>query len=365
MKIAAAVRDRASDAFRIETLELDEPRDDEVLVRIVASGVCHTDLVSHDRVPLPAVFGHEGAGIVERVGSRVSRVKPGDRVVLSFPSCGACPGCYEGAPYRCDHLGQLAFAGARRDGSSPLRRPNGERVSGAFLQQSSFATHAIATERNTVPIAGDVPLELMGPLGCGIQTGAGAVLNAMKVARGKSVVVFGAGAVGLAGAMAAALVGAAPIVAVDIVPSRLALAREVGATDTIDARAGDVPAKVRAILPRGADYVLETTADAQAFADAFASLAMGAAIALVTVPHRGQPFPFAPRPIVAAAATVHGIIEGQAVPELFVPEMIGHYRRGRFPFDRLVRYYPFADINRAVADSHSGLTVKPILRMDG
>ncbi len=361
-EVTAAVLEETEGAFRLQSLDLDEPREDEVLVRIVAAGICHTDSGVQALVPKPAVLGHEGAGVVERVGLRVTRVRPGDHVVLTFGSCGACPGCAGGTPHLCENGHALQFACRRGDGSTTLSTPQ-HPVFGAFFQQSSFATHALATERNAVVVARDVPLELLGPLGCGFQTGAGAVMNSLDVRAGQSLAVFGVGAVGLSAVMAGAVVGAAPIVAIDVNAARLDLARALGATHALNADVGDVADEIGAITGRGVDAALETSGVEQSFNDAIACLAMGGACGLVTIPHIGTTFPFTPRGLLGKAASLRGVIEGSSVPETFIPQLIELYREGRFPMDRLVTYYPFAEINSAFRDAAAGTAIKPILRM--
>src|SRR5690349_19689108 len=183
---AAVVRGKGG-PVGIETLSLEGPRRDEVLVQVVATGMCHTDMVARDQVypvPHPIVLGHEGAGIVEAVGEHVRKVGPGDHIVLSFLPCGHCRACLEGAPASCENFNAYNFSGQRPDGSHALRDEQGRELNDRFFGQSSFAAYAIANERNVVKVRKDAPLELLGPLGCGIQTGAGAVLNALKVGAG-------------------------------------------------------------------------------------------------------------------------------------------------------------------------------------
>ena len=233
MEITAAVARGPGAPLSIETLELEDPRDDELIVRVVAAGVCHTDLVVRDQwipVPLPVVLGHEGAGIVERVGRSVTKVAPGDPVVMSFDSCGECPSCLAGEASYCHDLGGRNFAAQRPDGTSALSC-NGELIHAHFFGQSSFATHALCRERNVVKVASDAPLELLGPLACGVQTGAGAVINALKLGAGQSLAVFGTGSVGLSAVMAAKVVGATTIIGVDLRDQRLA-PREISARRT-------------------------------------------------------------------------------------------------------------------------------------
>ena len=275
VSITAAVVRAKSEPFAIERLELDEPRDDEVLVRIVGAGMCHTDLIVRDQfypVALPAVLGHEGAGVVERVGRAVVKVKPGDHVVLTYASCGVCVNCRKGLNGYCDEIYPRNFGGVRTDGSGTHRAHDGEAVTGCFFRQSSFGSYALAAERNTVKIRQDVPLEIMGPLACGIQTGAGAVINALKPSAGESIAIFGAGSVGLSAVMAAKLVGCAIIVAVDINPQRLELATELGATHVIDGSRADAVGEIQALTDGGVQYSLETTANPKVFRQAVDAL---------------------------------------------------------------------------------------------
>ena len=347
---AAVLRGRGP--LKIETLDMEGPRDDETLVRLAASGICRTDIDicdSWDERETPAVLGHEGAGVVEQVGRGVEGVKRGDHVVLSYDSCGNCAECRDGRPAHCRYGYELNFGFRRLDGTNPLQ---GSGVRGRFFGQSSFASHAVATERNLVRVSKKLPLEILAPLGCGFQTGAGTIMNSLKVAKGESVAVFGTGSVGLAAVMAARLAGAAPIIGVDIVPRRLKLAIQLGATHAVDARRGEIAGRVRGMAGGGVDYVVETTGEPEMHRLAVEILNLNGAAALLT----GEDG----KKLSGGRRTV-GIIEGDAVPQQFIPRLIRLYRRGRFPFDRLLKFYPFRDINRAMADARRGVTVKPVL----
>ena len=247
MKIRAAVARGIGAPFSIETVDLEEPRPDEARVRLVATGICHTDISMRDHkiypVPHPVVLGHEGAGIVEAVGSAVVKVKPGDRVILASASCGHCKCCQGGAPFYCYEFNALNFEGGRADGSSPFSQ-NGEKLH-YYQGQSSFATHTIIRERALVKVGPEAPLELLGPLGCGVITGAGGIINSLKVGVDASVAVFGTGSVGLSAIMAARLVGAGEIIAVDLVDS----APRAGARTRRD---GDYQSRARIRARRGA-----------------------------------------------------------------------------------------------------------------
>jgi len=364
---AAVVREQKQ-PFEVEELELEEPRADEVLVRVVATGICHTDLIVRDQwypVPLPVVLGHEGAGIIERVGEGVTELEPGDHVVLTFASCGRCPNCLRGKPTYCLQFFGLNFSGARLDGSNALGK-DGEPVHDRFFGQSSFATHAIATERNAIKVRDDVPLELLGPLGCGIQTGAGGVMNSLAPEAGTSMAIFGAGAVGISAVMAARIVGCATVVAIDIIPERLELARELGATHTIDPNETEnVVEEVQGITGGiGADYSLETTGVPAVFRQAVEALAPVGACGLIGAAPLGTEVSLDMNDILIPGKTVRGIVEGDSVPDVFIPRLVDLYAQGRFPFDRLVRSYPLNEINQAAEDAEKGDTLKPVLLVE-
>jgi aryl-alcohol dehydrogenase len=335
-----------------------------VLVRLVGVGACHTDLNhrDHGRGPLPAVLGHEGAGVVERVGARVTRVRPGDHVVPTFLTCGVCRNCRRGMPAYGPSAPALNFGGARPDGSTALRADRAA-VHGHYFGQSSFATHALASKRNTVPVPADAPLELLGPLGCGVQTGAGAVLHALRPPPGSRLAVVGVGSVGLSAVMAAATTGCATIIAVDIKPARLELARELGATHVLDGREVDAVDAIRSITGGGADYALETAGAASPalVRQAVECLTTPGVCGLVGAPPTDIELTLGHRHLFWGR-TVRGIVEGDSVPHVFIPALVALHARGRFPFDRLVRFYPLHEINRAAADAEGGVTVKPVLR---
>ena len=364
MKIRAAVLREGGQPFTVEELELEEPRNDEVLVRVVATGMCHTDLSElATQGPLPIVLGHEGAGIVERIGDHVTKVRPGDHVILSSPSCGSCRNCLRALPAYCASAPALKFSGARPDGSVGLRA-NREAVHSHYFGQSSFATHALASQRTAVKVPSEIPLEQLGPLGCGVQTGAGAVLNVLRPPVGSSIAVFGTGAVGLSAVMAAIVAGCTTIIAVDVKASRLALARELGATHTLNPAEGDVVDAIRQISGGGVDYALDTSG---AGSPAVVSQAVESLAALGTCGLVGG----APAGMEVTlqhwtlfwGRSVRGIIQGDSNPDLFIPTLIALHTQGRFPFDRLLAFYPLDEINEAAAASTEGHVVKPVIRM--
>jgi aryl-alcohol dehydrogenase len=365
VKTAAAVLREGAHYPVIETLDIEAPRAGEVLVRIVATGICHTDVRAGASggvgTPKPVVLGHEGAGVVEQVGDGVTTLVPGDHVVLSGSSCGTCPSCRRNFPSYCSQMLPRNFGGLRLDGTSALSL-DGQLIYGQFFGQSSFAQYAIAGERTAVRVPRDVPLEVLGPLGCGIITGSGAVLNSFKLAPGDSIAVFGTGGVGLSAVMAARLAGAARIIAVDVVPSRLELAKELGATDAIRVtQTSDLAQQIRDLVPGGVNFSFNTTPVPDIFTQALNCLSMRGVAGFVTAP-RGEwkPELF---PMLAGGRKLQGILGGDAAPQVFIPMLIDYYRQGRLPFDRLIRFYPFAQIADAFRDMEQGETIKPVLRM--
>jgi aryl-alcohol dehydrogenase len=355
MEIQAAVTESKGAPYAIQPVELSEPQAGEVLVRIAASGICHTDLIIRDQwypVPLPAVLGHEGAGVVERVGLGVSRVAPGDHVAMSYDSCGECPKCLVGKPFNCHDFFARNFGATRPDGSTALAR-EGEPLHSHFFGQSSFATYAIATERNVVKLDADLPLEVIAPFGCGIQTGAGAVLNVMRPEAGTSLVVFGTGTVGLAAIMAARVAGCGRIVGVDLNPARLELARELGATEVVGA--GE-PVE-------GMDFALETTGSADVLRTAVYSTGPGGVTGIIGAPPFGAEVSLDVNELLTLGRTVHGIVEGESVPGVFIPRLIELWRQGRFPVEAIMKTYDFDQLDAAAHDAEEGRVVKAVVKM--
>jgi aryl-alcohol dehydrogenase len=363
--IAAVARTPGQD-FMIEPLVLAHPQSDEVLVRIAGVGICHTDLVARDQiipVPLPAVFGHEGAGIVEAVGSEVRDLVPGDKVVLSYLSCGRCPQCGHSDFGYCAHFGALNFLGRRTDGTSAIRDEAGP-ISGHFFAQSSFATYAIAHERNTVKVDSALPLEMLGALGCGIQTGAGAIFHSLDCQPGSSVAIFGGGSVGMSAVMAAAVRKCAPIIVVEPVEARRNLALELGATHVIDPGVDDAPGAIREIRPDGVDFVVEVTGIPAVIEAAIASLVKRGTCALMGSPQKaGETFSVRTGTFITSGARLIGVMQGDSDPQTFIPELLALQAAGKFPFEKLMTTYQFADINRAIADQAKGIVLKPVLVM--
>lgn len=363
----AAVSWEAGDPFDLREVQLDALRSDEVRVRMVATGVCHTDISAARGVipfPLPGVLGHEGAGVVEEVGARVERARVGDRVLLSFTSCARCPACRSGHPAYCDRHLRLNLLGGRRADGSTTVTVDGKPVNAHFFGQSSFATQAVVDERSLVvlpPDTSDADLRILAPLGCGLQTGAGAILNELRPTPGSVLAVTGAGAVGLAAVMASRLTAVLDVIVVDRVAARLELARELGATEVVDTATIDAGEALMELTGgRGVDFALETTGNVAVLDTLIPSLAVRGACAVVGAPPAGARGSFDVN-MLLPGRSVRGVTLGDSEPETFVPLLVEAYRRGLFPLDRLVRPYPFAEINRAVEDASSGATIKPVL----
>lgn len=363
MQTLAAIVRATKQPFEIATIDLDEPRPDEVQIRVIAAGVCHTDAIVRDQIYptfLPAVFGHEGAGVVVAVGSAVTSVKPDDKVVLGFNSCGQCLKCLGGKPAYCEKFYDRNFACTRDDGSTAFSE-DGEQVGSHFFGQSTFANYTNVSARSVVKVDDDVPLELLGPLGCGLSTGAGAILNSLGVRAGDTVAVFGTGAVGSAAIMAAAATGATTIIAVDIHNSRLEMTKELGATHTINSKDEDPAEKIKELTGDGVQFALDTTGVVAVTRQAADSLAINGTVGLVGAPAPGTEATFEVGASLVRGWKFQTIIEGDAVRQDFIPRLVHLWRQGKFPIEKLVRTYPLEQINDAFADSASGEVIKPII----
>jgi aryl-alcohol dehydrogenase len=367
MRASAAIFEKLHTPLGVAEVDVDSPGPGEVLVRVVAVGVCHTDALAIEGdmpFPAPGVLGHEGAGVVAAVGDGVTNVSVGDNVVIGWPWCGSCRNCLEGQPRYCLELGALVIAGCRADGSTALRRLDGSPLHSHFFGQSSFASYSVCAASALVPVPSDAPVAILGPLACGLGTGAGAVLNVLRPFTGSSVVVFGAGAVGLSAVMAARLTGATTIVAVDRVASRLALARELGATETVDVSvAGTDPvAAVQEICGGPADFSLECTGVIDVVRQAADSVGMRGTVGLIGGAPAGASFTLDHMSTLWGKRVV-GILGGEGRSVSLIGALIELNRQGRFPFDKLITEFPLERVNEAMEASRAGDVIKPVLRM--
>lgn len=364
MKVKAAVCNEYKTPLSIEEIDLREPAAEEVLIKLVSTGVCHTDIVAQDNGwdgwnPLPMVFGHEGAGIVEKVGPGVLDFQVGDHVVISYPNCGICNTCITGREWFCLETERLTHHGKMRDGGTTFSR-DGQPV-GAFFGTGTFSSHLVSSVRNLAKIDKDVDLAHMAPLACGFMTGSGAVLNQLQPKIGDTIAIYGAGGVGFASMFAANISHCSKVIMVDVVESRLKLAKELGATHVINANeVDDVTAEIRKITDgKGVNFAAETTGAEQVVLGAIDALALDGEIAIIAVPRHVEFKQFFYSMFMKKVTT---IIMGCAHTKLFIPQIIEYYKQGLFPFDRLVKFYDFKDINKAMDDSHEGTTIKPIVK---
>ena len=364
MKIKAAVAYERDAPFIVKEVELSSPKETEILVKMAGCGICHADLFVKENGPtaLPAVFGHEGSGVVERVGSGVTMVEPGDHVVFCSYSCGVCEFCLSGHPAWCIRCDEVNFGGISADGTKRMKDENGTDLS-CFFGQSSFATYVVADQRSAVKVDRDVDTAMLGPLGCGFQTGAGSVLNVLKPEAGDTLAVFGCGSVGLAALMAANLSGCSTIVGVDAVQTKLDIAKELGATHVINGK--DEPDILKRTMEitngRGLDYTFDTIGTDEILAAAIESLHRGGTCG--TVASTGdKTIGLKLVTLMGHSKSLVGIVQGDSVPWTFIPKLIDYYKEGLFPFDKLIKYYDFEDINKAMDDFHHGLVIKPVLK---
>ena len=372
LDITAAVAVGADKPFETTALTLRSPGPGELLVRVVATGICHTDV--HTKInafcEFPMVLGHEGVGVVESIGSGVEGFAVGDHVIMTYDFCGTCAQCETDSPSYCDKHGELNFSGVRPDGNKTHRTLEGQRpdVGGSFFQQSSFATHALANERNTIKVDSSLPLPILAPLGCGVQTGAGTVLNTLDAQPGTTLAVFGCGCVGLSAVMAAKVAGVENIIAIDLHQSRLDLALELGATHALnpgEVDGGDgLLAAVAEVRPGGCHYAIDTTGNPNVLRQAFdacgpmgvtAMIAPGVPGTEVSVEMMG----------LLPGKSLRGVVQGDSVSSEFIPRLIDLWQDGQFPFDRLVTTFDGLDsLDDAVNAMGAGDVIKPVVLID-
>lgn len=366
MKIKAAVVEKKGDPFVIkDDIELHEVGPTDVQVHMVASGICHSDEAIRKgdaSLGYPVILGHEGAGIIEKVGSEVQNLKPGDHVVMAFYADGLCDKCLEGIPTQCRNYAKYNLSGTRFDGDDQFKE-NGKHISDMF-NQSSFTTTTVTNQRNCVKVDKDADLRRVGPLGCGYITGSGTVFNTLKPRPGQTIAVFGTGAVGLAAMMAGKISGCTRVIAVDIVPSRLELAKELGATDTINSKDEDPVKKIQELTNGyGVDFAVDTTGLPAVMKPALDALAQGGTLAAIAVtPHD---FTFSTwNDLCVGDKKVIGVNMGDAIPQIDVPRLIRFNKLGMFDYEKTEKFFDFEDINEANQASVSGKVIKPVLIID-
>ena len=361
VKITAAVAVKAKAPLVFRDLELADPEGNEILVRTVATGVCHTDLLLRDGIfgpPAPVIPGHEGVGFIEVVGPNVQNLKVGDAVALSQSSCGYCADCRRSHPMNCQNYTQYNLTGLRPNRKKAIVC---EEIGSSFVGQSSFATYILATENNAALLPSEnFDLTDAAPLGCGMATGAGTVINAMKPAIGSTIAIFGAGAVGMAAVMAARIRRCSRIIIVDLLQQRLDMAKELGATHAIDGGDPDVLEQIQALTGGGADFAIDAVGIIPVILNAIKCTRAGGHIVLLGLDALGKDIPI-PLDLMVFNRKIQGAILGDQIPQLFIPQMVQLNQAGLFPFERLITKYPFSKINEAIADSEAGRVIKPVI----
>ncbi|CAH0028720.1 unnamed protein product [Clonostachys rhizophaga] len=369
MRTAGWVTDKPSAGFTLRSLILDEVQDNEILVEMRYSGICHTDIAVSkgmlDMTEFPAVLGHEGAGTIMALGEGVKSksLKVGDSVVLSYNACQTCPACLSGQRAFCHDHPQVNHNAVRlSDRTTPARLLDGTPVRSQYFGHSSFAKHSVVHEDTVVRCDYPDQLATYAPLGCGFQTGAGAIFNVAKPQQHQTAVIFGMGTVGLAALMACKYIGLKRLIAVDLNNERLKLAAELGATDLLNAaEIPDVPQAIRALTERGADHTVECTGITSIVEDAVRSTAPQGHITVLGVPKPGSTFSIDALDFLLANKSIHGIIQGGAQPHSFLPFLIDLHRQGQFPLEKVCRVFSARHINQAIKSMHSGETIKPVL----
>ncbi|CAM1509682.1 Fc.00g000170.m01.CDS01 [Cosmosporella sp. VM-42] len=371
----ALVVDKPGAPFVLKEVTLDRIRPQELLVEIIYAGLCHTDLVVQaGHMPLgsfPVVLGHEGAGVIRRLGSGLTRLdlEVGDYVILSYCSCLSCPACEDGRKGACESIAPINFIGTRGDESdTAILTSEGVRVSGTFFGQSSFSRLAIVDSRAVVKYDGPVEdLACLAPMGCGYMTGAATVLNVLKPKPHSSLAIFGLGAVGLCALMAAKHEKVREIVAIDILESRLHLASRFGATRIVNSKKYDsIEAAIREVLPGGVNYIVDTTGSTSVINSGMRALAHGGTFAIVGTPRPQELLAIEALDVLTQCKSLIGVTGGYCDPQKFlldkfIPRLIELFRSGAFPVDELNKIYPPSEIGVAIEDIKSGKVVKPVL----
>lgn len=360
----AAILEAAGQPLRIDEVHFGAPGSGEVLVRLVAAGVCHSDVNVMQGVvpfPLPGILGHEGAGIVEQVGPGVRSVRPGDKVVLSFSSCGSCAACAEDHPAYCSTwIPRNVFGDMRGEDAGVITR-DGKPLAANFFGQSSFGSFAIADEQSTVKVSDDADLVTLAPLGCGVLTGFGSMWNVLKPAAGDIVAVYGAGAVGLSGIIAASLCSPSQLIAIDVVDERLELASALGATATISGRLEDVAARIAEITEgHGVDKSFDTTANPRVARTALDVTAIRGTVLVGGAAASGTEIPVDIQSMLTGKV-LRGVTMGDANPHELIPRLVTLHAEKKLPLEKLQRRYSLDELNTAAQDICSGATIKPVI----
>jgi aryl-alcohol dehydrogenase len=353
MKITAALENN-SGVFIMEELDLEDPRNDEVLVKVSACGICHTDIAMRGGHYL---LGHETSGTVVKCGKKVRGFKPGDRVIVAYTYCGKCSACKDNRTYECDHIDHF-FSGERLDGSTPFSL-NGRQVS-PLMRQGGFSTFTVCHKNALTRACTTLDLKSLAPVGCGVMTGAGAVMNYLKPEKGKPLAVFGTGAVGLAAVLAARVCECDPIIAVDKFSARLNMACEFGATYCMNTgEVKNIAESIRSVCG-GIDYGFDTSGNLILLENLRLSLNKGGKACGVGI---GGSINFSNKEY-CEGKTWGRPDTGWSIPQKFIPLLLSLQEKGKFPFEKMIHFYPFCQINQAINDVEEGISIKPVLVME-
>ncbi len=367
MIIRAAVV-REFNQLAVESVELDEPKANELLVRVRAAGVCHSDLHSmrgEQRLAPPFVLGHEGAGIVEAVGSDVTRARPGDRVLVNWlPADGACPACLSGHPNLCEQLGKGTFRGWLPDGTSRLKTLDGLQLK-HLLSAATMAEYIVIDQASAIPFPADVPFEVAAIIGCAVVAGVGAVIKTARVPAGSSAAVIGCGGVGLSAIQGCKLAGCHPIIAIDTLDSKLEFARQMGATETINAKDVDVVKTLRALTRLGPDYIFDMVGSAVTIPQALLAAGPAGTVVVAGLHAAKSDVPIPASTLVFQEKRLLGSFAGSMSPQIDLPRLVELYRAGRLQLDALIsKRYALADVAQAFADMEAGTIARGVIVFD-
>jgi Zn-dependent alcohol dehydrogenase len=360
---AAVVREL--NCLTIETLGLDPPRANEVLVRVRAAGVCHSDLHTlrgELRTTPPLVLGHEGAGIVEAVGANVTRVKPGDRVLVNWlPADETCPACLRGQPNLCERFPKTTFAGFLPDGTSRLKTRDGIALK-HYLSAATMSELIVIDQASAIPFPGDVPFEIAAIIGCAVATGVGAVINTARIEPGSSATVIGCGGVGLSALLGCKLAGCYPIFAVDVLENKLDFAKQLGATETFNPLQCDIPSTIKSFARGGTDYVFDSVGSPITIAQALQSARPGGTAVIVGMHAAKQDVPIPAGALIFQNKKLLGSFVGSIRPQVDLPRLVELYRARRLPLDALItKRYALGDVATAFADMQAGNVARGVI----
>ncbi len=362
--IKAAVLYEPNTPLKIEKVTLDEPQNNEVLVKIVATGLCHSDLhfmKGEMPVPMPVVPGHEGSGIVEKVGPGVTLLQPGDHVVMmvSF-SCGKCRYCVAGKPTLCVENLPIMSTATLPGGAKRLHKGKDELHH--MFGLASYAEYTVVHERSCVKVQEDAPLDVVCLLGCGTSTGIGAAINTTGLKAGESIAIYGCGGVGLSAVMGAKLAGAGKIIAIDTLENKLAMAKKLGADYLVNASQDDPVAKVMELTGGGVDYALECIGNVNVMNQAFTSIRYGGKLIVVGMAPLGTALGIATYEFLLGKG-VTGTVQGDINPQIDVPRYIDLFMAGKLPIDKLItRTYVLDEINEAFEALEKGQVIRSVIK---